>query len=60
MKSLLLNLVCFIAVIACSTERPKGKTQAEVLFKEANSLVDDGRYILATEKLKSIKKPVSL
>ena len=33
----------------------KGKTEAEILYKEAKSLMEDNRYILATEKLNQIK-----
>jgi len=41
--------------LSCSTPRPKGKTEAEVLYKEALSLVKDNRYLLASEKLNSIR-----
>ena len=47
---LLLLLVC-----ACSSDKPEGRTQAEVLFKEAEDLIKAERYILATEKLNEIK-----
>ena len=40
---------------ACSSDKPKGRTEAEVLFKEAEDLVKSERYILATEKLNTIK-----
>lgn len=42
-------------VSACSSDQPKGKTEAEILFKEAQELMDAERYILATEKLNQIK-----
>ena len=42
-------------MVACSTPRPSGKTEAEVLFKEANELINDSRYLLATEKLNQIR-----
>lgn len=42
-------------LISCATEKPEGKTEAEILFKEAKILMDDGRYILATEKLNNLK-----
>lgn len=54
MKILNLALI-FIALLSCATEKPDGKTEAEVLFKEANALIKDERYILATEKLNQLK-----
>jgi outer membrane protein assembly factor BamD len=54
MSKVILLSIMFI-VVACSSEKPKGKTEAEVLFKEAEMLMDDGRYILATEKLNQLK-----
>lgn len=48
-------LLSFLLILGCASDRPEGKTQAEVLFKEAQELVDDGRYILATEKLNQLK-----
>jgi len=42
-------------IIACSSDKPKGRTAAEVLFKEAEELIKAERYILATEKLNEIK-----
>ncbi|MFW5887271.1 MAG: outer membrane protein assembly factor BamD [Bacteriovoracia bacterium] len=40
---------------SCATEETKGKTAAEVLYKDAMDLMDSGRYIMATEKLNQIK-----
>ena len=48
-------LVLLLLVIACSSEKPKGKTEAEILYKEAEELMEAERYILATEKLNTIK-----
>jgi outer membrane protein assembly factor BamD len=48
-------LVLFLIIAACSSDKPKGRTEAEVLFKEAEELVKSERFILATEKLNSIK-----
>lgn len=48
-------LVLLLIVAACSSDKPKGRTEAEVLFKEAEELVKAERFILATEKLNSIK-----
>jgi outer membrane protein assembly factor BamD len=54
MKSVfLIALLAFIT--ACSSDKPAGKTEAEVLYKEAQELMDAERFILATEKLNLIK-----
>lgn len=53
MKFIFLSL--FILVSACSSNKPEGKTEAEVLYKEAQELIEADRYILATEKLNEIK-----
>lgn len=45
----------FLLVASCSSEKPKGKTQAEVLFKEAQQLVEEEHYLLATEKLNQLR-----
>jgi outer membrane protein assembly factor BamD len=52
MKYLLFILI-FLA--ACSSDKPDGRTEAEVLYKEAEELMKSERYILATEKLNTIK-----
>ncbi len=39
----------------CSTPRPSGKTEAEILYKEAEELVKESRFIQATEKLNTIR-----
>lgn len=44
-----------VILISCATEKPTGKTQAEILYKEAMTLVKEERYILATEKLNNLK-----
>lgn len=50
------KLILLVLVIACaSDDKPEGKTEAEVLYKEAKELMDDGRYIMATERLNQIK-----
>ena len=53
----LLNFLLILGTffLSCSSQRPQGKTEAEVLMKEANLLVEKGSYILATEKLNSIR-----
>lgn len=51
-------LLIFISALlfsSCSSTRPEGETEAEVLFKEAETLVEDNRYIMATEKLNQIR-----
>mgnify|MGYP006426567887 CR=1 FL=1 len=48
-----LLVICF--VFSCSTKRPQGKTEAEVLYKEAQELMEDGRYMLATERLNNLR-----
>lgn len=48
-------LVLFLIVMSCSSDKPKGRTEAEILFKEAEELVEAERFILATEKLNAIK-----
>jgi outer membrane protein assembly factor BamD len=52
-----LTLISLILVFlaACSSDKPKGKTEAEILYKEAQELMEAERYILATEKLNLIK-----
>tara|TARA_R110002072_G_scaffold288917_1_gene455354 strand:- start:26141 stop:26920 length:780 start_codon:yes stop_codon:yes gene_type:complete len=51
--SVLLILATFVS--SCSTPRPQGATEAEVLFKEANRLKEKGRYLLAIERLNTIR-----
>ena len=58
MLKILINLFIFSLLIlnlGCSTERPQGKTEAEVLFQEAKELREDGRYLMALEKLNTIR-----
>lgn len=42
-------------IFSCASEKPKGKTEAEVLYKEAKSLMEDERYLLATDKLNQLR-----
>lgn len=51
----LLSLALLFTFLACSTDKPKGKTEAEILYKEALELMEADRFILATEKLNQIK-----
>jgi outer membrane protein assembly factor BamD len=54
MKIAVLTLL-FVLISSCSSDKPKGKTEAEILFKEAQELMKAERFILATEKLNLIK-----
>lgn len=47
-------IVIFL-ISSCSSDRPQGATEAEVLFKESKKLFEDGKYIQATEKLNGLK-----
>lgn len=51
----ILSLAVLFVFISCSSDKPDGKTEAEVLFKEAQELMEAERFILATEKLNLIK-----
>jgi outer membrane protein assembly factor BamD len=51
---LFLLLVIFL-ISSCSNNVPEGKTAAEKLFKEAEILVKNERYLIAKEKLNKIK-----
>lgn len=59
MKAVLSYLtLCFIIssfLTSCSTPEIEGKTEAEKLYKEAQTLVKNGRFLLATEKLNIIR-----
>ncbi len=48
-------LISFILLLSCTTTRPTGSTEAEVLFKEAKDLISKSRFIQATEKLNAIR-----
>ena len=50
-----ITILLIILLTGCATEKPTGKTEAEILFKEAKSLIADEHYILATEKLNRLK-----
>lgn len=52
---LILSILSSLTFFSCSTTRPSGETEAEVLYKEAQGLIEDGRYLLATEKLNRIR-----
>lgn len=48
-------LILVLTFSSCSTDKPEGKTEAEILYKEAQELMEAERFILATEKLNQIK-----
>lgn len=48
-------LLVLILIASCSSDKPSGKTEAEILYKEAQELMEAERFILATEKLNQIK-----
>ncbi len=54
-KYLFILVTISLLFVGCATDDFKGKTEAERLFNEALTLIDDERYILATEKLNIIK-----
>jgi len=51
----ILFAVFIFFIFACSTQRPQGATQAEILFKEAEQSISKKRYIAALEKLNEIR-----
>jgi outer membrane protein assembly factor BamD len=55
MRILLIIMALVFVLTSCSSPRPKGTTEAEVLFREAKVLMEAGRFILATEKLNRIR-----
>jgi outer membrane protein assembly factor BamD len=55
LKILSICLLSLFLFVSCSTKRPEGATEAEVLFKEAKDLIASSRYIQATEKLNQIR-----
>src|SRR5690606_6900526 len=54
MKVLIFTLLIFV-LFSCSSDTPSGKTEAEILYKEALQYKKKERYILATEKINLIK-----
>jgi outer membrane protein assembly factor BamD len=51
----LMPAIALLFLVSCASDKPQGKTEAEVLYKEAKQLMEEGRFILATEKLNSLK-----
>ena len=54
-KSILLLLTLPLFYFSCSSPRPKGSTEAEILYQEAKEFISDKRYLLATERLNLIR-----
>lgn len=52
---LALALLVSMILLGCASDKPTGKTEAEVLYKEAKQLMDEERFILATEKINQLK-----
>lgn len=42
-------------LLSCATKRPEGKSEDEVLYKEALSYVESENYVFAADKLREIK-----
>ena len=57
MKAILLVLSFIVVTVnlSCSSKRPKGQTEAEILYKESKKFMEDGQYLLAIEKLNKIQ-----
>ncbi len=51
----IISCCVLLLVVSCASEKPDGKTEAEVLYKEASALIKDERFLLATEKLNLIR-----
>jgi outer membrane protein assembly factor BamD len=51
----LIFILLLVLLSGCSSNKFEGKTEAEVLYKEAQDLIEADRFILATEKLNEIK-----
>ena len=50
-----ISLLFLLLMGACSTPRPKGSTEAEVLYREAKKLAGSKHYMLAIEKINMIR-----
>ncbi len=48
-------LALLFLLISCATQRPEGVTEAEVLYRESEQFIKAERFLLATEKLHTIK-----
>lgn len=48
-------LLVVLGIWSCSTKRPEGQTEAEILYLEATEQFERGRYLLATERLNTLR-----
>ena len=48
---LIFSMIVMVVNLSCSSKRPKGQTEAEILYKESKQFMEDGQYLLAIEKL---------
>ncbi len=55
MKKLVTFSFVLLFLFSCSTDRPSGDTEAQILFQEAEVLVKDDHYMQATEKLNTLR-----
>lgn len=53
--NLITSFLTLLVIFSCASDKPTGKTEAEILYKEAKELMDEERYILATEKINQLK-----
>lgn len=54
-RPLLLLMVLSFIFASCSTPRPDGQTEAEVLYREAQEFFERRRFLLATERLNTLR-----
>ena len=50
-----LSLVITLITLSCASPQPKGRTPAEALYRQAQDLMDNQRYIMAVERLNSLR-----
>ena len=52
---LVFSVLVVMTNFSCSSKRPKGQTEAEILYKESKKFMEDGQYLLAIERLNKIQ-----
>ena len=50
-----LSLIITLITLSCAGPQPKGRTPAETLYRQAQDLMDNQRYIMAIERLNSLR-----